>query len=282
MKSFFKTGLYLLVSVLLVFSLVGCSSTDEVVDESNGDEDVLTGTITIAGSTSVQPVSELLAEEFMALHPGTTVYVQGGGSSTGIKAADEGAAEIGASSRELKTEEKALNEVVLAKDGIAIVVHPSSTVEDLTLEQIRDIYAGVITNWKEVGGPDKAIVVVTREEGSGTRSAFEEIVMGKDNPISDQAIVQNSTGSVKTTVAGDENAIGYISLSALNADVAAVKVDGAAISVETIISGTYKVSRPFIYVTKGEPQGLAKAYLEFAISAEAQAIIEEAGLVSIY
>ncbi len=239
----------------------------------------LSGSITIAGSTSVQPVSELLAEAFKSKHPKTTIYVQGGGSSAGVKAADTGTAQIGASSRDLKPDEKHLTQFVIGIDGIAVIVHPSNAIADLSLEQVRDIYIGKITNWRDVGGPDSPIVAVTREEGSGTRGAFEEVVM-KGEPISSGAIVQNSTGAVATTVSGDKNAIGYVSLAALTSSVKAIKVDGVEPTVENIVSKSYKVARPFLYLTKGEPQALAKQFIDFVMSADGQAIVQKAGLVS--
>ncbi|UNC93321.1 phosphate ABC transporter substrate-binding protein [Candidatus Contubernalis alkaliaceticus] len=276
---------------LLVFSMVGCdesdsssdTTTDESADNTPAEEEPtqLSGTITIAGSTSVQPISEVLAEEFMDLYPDVRINVQGGGSSAGVKAADEGAADIGASSRDLKDEEKHLNEIVIAKDGIAVVVHPSNNVDTLSMEQVRDIFAGSISNWSEVGGENVDIIAVTREEGSGTRGAFEEIVMGSDNPISSKAIVQSSTGAISTTVAGDPNAIGYISLAALNNDVKTVKVDGIEVTKENILSGSYKVARPFLYLTKGEPEGLVKAFIDFILSAEGQELCNEEGLVAV-
>lgn len=289
-----------LVTFVGVFLLAGCgqegnssagaetdaktapAQTDESSAPGTPKKDAkLEGSITVAGSTSVQPVSELLAEAFMDMHSGVTVNVQGGGSSAGIQAAVDGVAEIGASSRDLRESEQHLNEIIIGQDGIAVVVHPSNEVDDLTLEQIKDIFAGKITNWSEVGGANAGITGVTREEGSGTRGAFEEIVMG-DAEISPQLIVQNSTGACKTTVAGDSNAISYISLAALDQDVKAVKVNGAEVTTENIVSGDYVVARPFIYVTDGAPAGVAKAYLDFVVSPEAQPLIENAGLVSIH
>lgn len=274
-----KTFALLTILCFSIFALSGCGGNSNNGEQPSGETEV-TGSITVVGSTSVQPVSELLAEAFMDDNPGTNIYVQGGGSTAGVRAVEEGAAEIGASSRDLKEDEKHLNQYVIAKDGIAVVVHPSSDVSNLTLEEIKDIYAGKITNWSEVGGSSDSIIVVTREEGSGTRSAFEEIVMDADS-ISGRAIVQNSTGAVATTVAGDENAIGYISLASLNENVKALKVEGVEATSDNISSGTYKVARPYIYLTKGDPSGLAKTFLDFVLSPQAQDIIEQAGLISV-
>lgn len=263
----------------LALSFSGCGSTDNT-SKSDG-QTTQQEEITIAGSTSVQPISEALAEAFMAKNPNIKVNVQGGGSGAGIKAAQEGTADIGSSSRELKAEETGLIETVICKDGVAVAVNPQNNVKDLSVEQIKNIYAGKITNWKEVGGADQAITVVTREAGSGTRGAFEELVMGKDNPISDKAIVQNSTGAVRSAVSGDANAIGYVSMASIDATVTAVTVDGVQATAENVLNGSYKIQRPFLYLTKEAPAGAVKTYFDFVMSAEGQSIVEKEGLVLI-
>ncbi len=271
----------LIAAMTLTAVLSGCGNKDA---EAGGGSD-LTGTVVIAGSTSVQPLSEELAEAFMDKNTNVTVEVQGGGSGQGIKAIEQSIADFGALSRGVKDEEKGSvkTETVIAKDGVAVVVNPECTVKDLTLEQIQKIYTGEIKNWKEVGGDDAAIVVVTREEGSGTRGAFTEItkVLTKnengdeiDQTIS-QAIVQPSTGAVKQTVATTPNSIGYVSLGALDDTVTAVSVEGVAPSSDTVIDGTYKISRPFIYVSGAELSEAAQAYVDFVMSEEGQAIVAE-------
>ncbi len=237
-----------------------------------------TDTLILAGSTSVQPIAEALGEEFIKREPGVRIDVQGGGSSAGIKAAKSGTADIGMSSRELKPEEADLVQTLVAKDGIAVILHPMNPVKELTLEEIRKIFAGEISNWKELGGPDATITVVTREAGSGTRGAFEEVVMANSN-FARKAIVQSSTGAVRQTVIGDINAVGYISLAGLTHEVKSVKIEGIETSQEAVRQGTYKISRPFLFLTKEAPKGLIKKFLDFALSAEGQRICEEEGLI---
>ncbi len=266
----------------------GCGQASEQDEAGTPSEqqvqeaDKLSGTITIAGSTSVQPFSEVLAEEFMKKHPQVQVNVQGGGSSQGVQAAISGAADIGSASRDLKDEEKAKNllETKLALDGVAIVAHPSNKLNELTMEDVKNIYIGNISNWKDIGGEDAKITVVCREDGSGTRGAFEDIVMNKEE-ISDKVIIQNSNGAVRTTVAGDKNAIGFISLAIVNDEVKALDIEGVAASVENIKSGSYKISRPFLYLTKTQTEGIVKAYLDFVLSDEGQAIVSEEGAITV-
>jgi phosphate transport system substrate-binding protein len=242
----------------------------------------LSGTLTIAGSTSVQPFSEVLAEKFMEKNQNVQVNIQGGGSSQGVEAAISGAAGIGAVSRDLTAEEKAkgLVSTPIAIDGVAIIVNSTNKVNSLTAEQIKNIYLGNIRNWSEVGGMAAPITVVTREDGSGTREAFSKGIMNEE-PIINSAIVQNSTGAVRTTVAGDQNAIGYVSIASLNSEVKAIDLDGAAATEANVKSGKYKLQRPFIYITKGNPNGLAQAFIDFVLSDEGQKIIVDEGAFSI-
>lgn len=282
LKSKFKSVLLVVLALALTVALAACGGKDQGT-QTQGAEDVLSGTITIAGSTSVQPISEELAQAFMAQNKGVTIHVQGGGSSAGIKAAIEGAAEIGASSRNLKSDEKAqVNEHIICLDGIAVVSNAKNTaVENLTLEQVRQIMSGEIKNWKEVGGPDAKINVVSREEGSGTRGAFTELVMeykdaNGDKKVADlvsDAAIQSSNGSVRATIAGDEYAFGYLSLGYLDSSVNTIKINGVDPTDANIKAGTYEVARPFIYLTKGETSEVTKAFIEFVLGEEGQTIV---------
>lgn len=275
---------YVILSILIMFVLSlsivsGCGQNQKAGENRQTGSD---GAITVAGSTSVQPFSEVLAENFMAKNPGVQINVQGGGSTQGVEAALNGVANIGSSSREIKSEEKArgLEVTQIAIDGIAVVVHPSNKVMNLSVEQLKNIYLGKIKNWKELGGDDAVITVVSREEGSGTKDAFDSIVMNKEKEKS-TAIIQNSTGAVRTTVAGDKNAIGYISISKVNDEVKALDIDNVKASEANVKNGSYKLQRPFNYVTKGSPEGLAKAFIDFVLSDEGQRLIVEEGAFSV-
>ena len=236
--------------------------------------------ITVAGSTSVEPFAELLAEEYMIHHPHSHIYVQGGGSTAGIEAVRSHAADIGMSSRSLMGGEKRLYAVIIAKDAIAITVHPKNLVQGLPLVKVRDVFSGKIRNWKELGGHDHPIILVTREEGSGTREAFQKLVMGEEE-ISLEALVQDSNGAIRQVVSSDPNTIGYISLGLVNEKVKALEVSGVEPSIKNIESGRYHLVRPFLFVFNGEPTGEAKAFLEFVMSLEAQELLVREGLVSI-
>jgi len=236
--------------------------------------------VTIAGSTSVMPFSEKLAEHFRIEVPRITVDVQGGGSSAGIQACINRTVDIGMSSRELKGDEKILREIIICHDGIAIVVHPQNPIKDITLEQIRAIYGGRLRNWKQLGWIDRNIDAVTREEGSGTRGAFEELVMAGTD-IHDSTMVQDSNGSVKEVVATDPYAIGFISLGVVDAKVKALQVEGVAPNVENIKTQRYRMVRPFLYLTMGEPEGAARLFITYVLSKDGQMILKKEGLVPI-
>ncbi|MBN2264882.1 MAG: phosphate ABC transporter substrate-binding protein [Candidatus Aminicenantes bacterium] len=238
------------------------------------------GGLTLAGSTSIQPFADKWAEVFMEKRPGLGVEVQGGGSSAGIQACKSGACEIGMSSRELKPDEKDLREIVVARDGLAVIVHPSNPVLGLKVGEVKQIFAGDLAGWGPLGGEDRPITVVTREEGSGTRGAFQELVMG-DTRIFNGAITQDSNGTVREIVAHDPAAIGFISLGLVNDQVRALDLDGAAANEENIRNGSYKLVRPFLFVSRGEPSAVAKAFIDFILSDEGQALIVEEGLLPV-
>ncbi|MCE5196438.1 MAG: phosphate ABC transporter substrate-binding protein [Negativicutes bacterium] len=234
--------------------------------------------IILAGSTSVQPYAEILAEEYMILYPEAEIDIQGGGSSAGINAAQSGTAGIGMSSRALKSEEKSLWFVEIARDGLAVIVNPANPVENLTLDQLRDIYAGASQDWSRLGGAAAKIHVITREEGSGTRSAFTELVMGKTE-ITPRAIVQDSNGAVLQLVKDDPNAIGYISLGLVNQAVKALQLEGIAATKENVLNGSYNLTRPFLFICSKSPSGIAKQFIDFTLSPQGQTILNSEGLI---
>jgi len=234
--------------------------------------------VTAAGSTAFQPFAEKLAEQFMSQQPDIAVTIQGGGSALGVQAALSGAAQIGmADLVQLPPEAQALTEVVVARDGIAVVVNNANPVKDLTMAQICGIFCGKIRNWKELGGADHSITVVSREAGSGTRSSFEQIV--KDVTLTKDAIIQDSNGTIRETVVMDANAIGYLSHGLLNEKLKAVTVHGVACTTEEVVAGRYPIVRPVYLLTKGEPTGACKAFIDYVCSEEGQKTIKDSGLI---
>ncbi|MGD9578609.1 MAG: phosphate ABC transporter substrate-binding protein [Syntrophorhabdus sp.] len=238
-------------------------------------------TVTVAGSTSVMPFTEKLAEHFMVDHPDFVVDVQGGGSTAGIQACMNNTVDIGMSSRQLKNEEKLLNQIIVCYDGISLVLNPRNPISDLRLKDVRDIFSGKIKNWKELGWIDRKIDAVTREEGSGTRGSFEGLVMNKEE-IDDGIMVQDSNGSVKEVVATDPYAIGYISLGLVDDKVKAVIIDGVGPSIDAIKLGQYKIVRPFLYVTHGELDDSGKEFIDFVLSVAGQNVLKKEGLIGAY
>ena len=251
-------------------------------EEEIGEEDGLSGQLQLAGSTTVQPLAEVLAEAFMADNPDVTIEVQGGGSSVGVTSAGEGTVDIGNASRNVKDSEfetfADLQVFTIAFDGIAIVTNPDLELPSLTIDQVKMIFSGEITNYAEVGGPDAEIIVVSREEGSGTRAAFEELVMESGDTeavITEDAILQQSNGQVRTTVSTTPNTIGYLSFGFLDASIKTVAIDGVEPSVDNVKSGSYAIFRPLNMLTNGDPNELAQAFLDFIMSSLGQEIVAE-------
>uniref|UniRef100_A0A832A0R4 Phosphate-binding protein n=1 Tax=Desulfacinum infernum TaxID=35837 RepID=A0A832A0R4_9BACT len=241
------------------------------------------GTIKISGGTAHIPVMQALAKEIMTRYPGIRITVAGGGSGVGIKQVGEGLVDIGNSGRKPTDEEIAAYNLKVhqwALDGVAVVVHPQNPVKSLSLQQVQAIFAGTVTNWKDVGGPDKAIHVFTRDEASGTREVFWEKAL-KKGPVAATADVVPSNGAMKTAVATDPAAIGYMSVGHIDASVAPVTLDGVTPSVDTVRNGTYAVSRGLYSNTKGEPSPLVKAFLDTLHSPEGRAIIEAQGFIPV-
>ena len=242
-----------------------------------------TQTITLSGSTSISPLAQQLAKQYVKENKGVKInFTNITGSGSGITAVAEGRCDIGLSSRALKDDEKAqgLKETVLALDGIAVIVNPENPVADLTVEQIASIYKGEIKSWKDVGGNDGEIVLIGREAGSGTRDGFESITDTKDSCKYRQELT--STGDVITTISQNPNAIGYASLASLKDSVKALTVNGVAPSEETVKDGSYLIQRPFVLVTK-EGTALsetAQKFFDYITSHDAAEIISAAGAVA--
>ena len=241
----------------------------------------LNGKVATDGSTSMEKVIGALKETFEGENKGVEVTYNPTGSGAGITAVLEGRCDIGLSSRNLKDSEaeQGLTATTLAYDGIAVIVNPENTVEDLTVEQIAAIYKGEITNWNEVGGIDAEIVLIGREAGSGTRGGFEEIVDVEDACQYRQELT--STGDVITAVSQNPGAIGYASLASVKDTVKAIKVGGVAPSDETVKNETYAIQRPFVLVTKADAQlnETAQAFFSFITSEAAREVITAAGVV---
>ncbi len=283
-----KKFIAVLMAGAMAFSLAACGNesaeqSDAGTDKSEAPQtESISGTVNTDGSTSMADVMAAFQESFEGVQPGVTVNYSGTGSGSGIKNVLAGTVDIGLASRALTDEEKADGAVenIVALDGVAIVINPENKVASLTVEQIAQIYNGTITNWSELGGADAEIAVIGRDAASGTRGAFEEIV-----GVEDQCKYTNeyeSTGEVIGSVAGNPNAIGYASLSAVDETVTAVAVDDVTPSEATVADGTYKIQRPFVMVTKEgvELSDAAQAFLEWAMSADAADEVEAAGCVS--
>ena len=284
-----KKFIALLLAAVLTLALAACGSkndtnTDANADNTNDDstKTAITGTVATDGSTSMEKVIGALSESFMANNADATVTYNPTGSGSGITAVQEGTCDIGLSSRALKDEEKAagLKETVLAYDGIAIIVHPDNPVNDLTIEQIAQLYTGEITNWKDVGGKDAQVVLIGREAASGTRDGFESITGTKEKCQYRQELT--STGDVITAVSQNPDAIGYASLASIKDSVKALNVDGVTPGEATVKDGSYKVQRPFVLVTvEGKAlTPVAQAFFDYATSSDAAAIIAKAGAVA--
>jgi len=216
------------------------------------------GQLVVQGSTTVLPIAQAVAEVFMQNNPQANISVRGGGSGKSISPVPH----------------------IIAMDGIAVIVHPSNPVQGLSTEQIKDIYTGKITNWKDLGGKDQKIVVVSRDSSSGTFETFEKIVL-KGKKVIPEALAQASNKTVATIVATTKGAIGYVGLGYLSGTIKALEVNGVIPERETVVSGKYPISRPLYMYTNGVPQGIAKDFIEFIWSEEGQKIVEEQGFVSL-
>ena len=271
-----KMGL-LMLSILAVLS--ACTSNNNDNQTSDGSS----ATVSISGSTSVGPLAEKLAAKYTE-EENTNIEINQIGSSAGITNAISGVSEIGMSSRDLKEEERAngLNEVVIAYDGIVVVTHPSNKVKDLTMEQIKQIFTGEVTNWNELGGDDLEIVVVSREDGSGSRDAFQEIVEYSSGELIRNSIIASGNGNIKTTVANNKHAVGFISFEYIDDSISTIDINGVEATAENVLQEKYSLARPFLFVYKeGQLTDAGQRFIDFILSEEGQLIAAEAGAIPI-
>ena len=264
--------------VMTAAVLLGLFAAYSVAEES----------ITIKGSTTVLPIAQIAAEKFMDKNPGVDISVQGGGSGVGIASLVDGTCDIGDASRPIKDKEldKAVSmgknptANVVAMDGIAVVVHPSNPLNSLTTKQVKDIYTGKISNWSAVGGPDKKIVVLSRDSSSGTFETFNNLALKKEK-VRPDALMQASNQAVATTVSKTPGAIGYVGLGFLSSNVKGLVLDGVEPSKENVLSGEYPISRPLFMYTDGKPKGAVKQFIDYILSREGQKLVEEVGYVGL-
>jgi phosphate transport system substrate-binding protein len=263
-----KTLFVIALAAIAVFALAaaGCTKT---VTKTVTKTDV-SGTLHVGGSTTVLPLAQAAAEQFMAKYPNVKVDVQGTGSSQGITGATDGTLDIGTSSRELTAKETGLTDYKVCVDAVAIVVHPSNAVSNLTSQQVIDILSGKITNWKDVGGKDAKIQVIGRDEASGTRDYVQKSIIGAAAKFPADALAMPGTGQLKAAVAQTPDAIGYMSAAQVDTTVKAVKIDGVSPSQSTVDNQTYKYWRYCHMLTKGPAKGLAKMYIDFIMTSEFQ------------
>ena len=272
----YKKALFLTVVLLAGVLFVGCSKDNNREERQK---------VTISGSTSVGAVMEPLVEEYKkTLINDIDLEVQQIGSSSGIKNTIEGTSEIGMTSRDLKGDEKKadLSETKIALDAIAIITNGDNKVSNLTKEQVKDIFTGKISNWKELGGHDRPIVVVSREDGSGTREGFESIVGYGPEELIKSALISDGSGNIKTTVSNNKNAIGYISLGYVDKSVKSVSIDGVVPSNENVKTHKYAISRPFLLIYKDEKlTEEGQKFIDYILGEDGQKVVEKHGFVSV-
>lgn len=281
-KKFLKTMSAGMAALMLAGSLVGCGTNASNTKDQGSSGAELQGTVSLAGSTSMEKLCEAMSESFMEAYPDITVTVEYTGSGAGIESLTAGSIDIGNASRGLKDgeKEKGAVENVVAIDGIAVIVDKANAVTDLTTEQLADIYTGKVTNWSELGGSNEAIVVIGRENGSGTRGAFEELLKVEDACKYAQEL--DSTGGVLAKVASTPGAIGYVSLDVVDETVQATALNGVEANEENILAGNYMLSRPFVMATMGEIDSqneLVQTWFSYIASEEGQNVISSLGLI---
>ncbi|MCI7243125.1 MAG: phosphate ABC transporter substrate-binding protein [Lachnobacterium sp.] len=300
MKNRVKKMMAILTAATMVAAgVMGCGSSDTNADANNSNDNTtqtesqatdnntadntdLSGSVTLAGSTSMEKLANAMNEAFMEKYPNVSATAEFTGSSAGIESLAAGSVDIGDASRALSDDEKGqgIVENIVAIDGIAVITDTDNTITDIKSEDLAKVYTGEITNWKDLGGKDEQIVVIGREAGSGTRDAFEELMDVKDSCKYAQEL--DSTGAVLAKVAATPGAIGYVSLDVLDDTVNGLQINSVEPTEENILAGTYVLQRPFVMATKGEiseQSEQVQAYFDFINSEDGQNVIKSVGLI---
>ncbi|MFP4393888.1 MAG: phosphate ABC transporter substrate-binding protein [Anaerolineales bacterium] len=272
-----KNCLRWMLLMLAVALLSACESSAPATPPSSVDDD-LSGQITFAGSTTVQPLAAKVGERFNEHYPNVELEIAAGGSEVGIKAVQDGAVDIGMASRALTPEEaEGITVHKFAVDVLAVVVNGEMTIDGLTMGELRAIYLGEITTWSAVGGPDQPIVVVMRGENSGTRGAFDKIVLDKQAPTAPNLETAVTAGDVAALVLDEPYAIGYVGFGNIESDLKTLTIDGAAPSKETVRDGSYQLMRPLQFLTGPLTRPLGQTFIDFALGEEGQQVVIENG-----
>jgi phosphate transport system substrate-binding protein len=273
-----KTTLGLLVLFMITFA-TACNKGDSDKEAAGASST----RVSISGSTSVGPLAEKIADKYMK-EQDVKIEINQIGSSAGITNATSGVSEIGMSSRDLKEEEKesGLIETIIAYDGIVVVTHPTNKVKELTMDQVKQIFTGDVTNWKELGGEDLEIVVVSREDGSGSRDAFQEIVGYSSGELIRSAIIASGNGNIKTTVATNKHAVGFISFEYIDPSISTININGVEATAENVLEQKYLLSRPFLFVhSEKQLSEAGRKFIDYILSPSGQAIVAETGAIPI-
>lgn len=267
---------------LIVFLISGCSQTAAITPTATPTSDPLNGRLTLVGSTTIQPLITPLANDFMLLHSNVNLDIAGGGSVVGISAVHEGTADIGMASRTLTDDEsKGIKQYQIAIDVLAIVVHPDNPVKTLTLAQIQDIYFGRVTNWKDLGGIDQPIVPVQRELSSGSRGAFDEMVLGKQTATASNVETSVTAGDLAARISKEEGAIGYLGFGNIDSSMKVLGINGVIPNQATAKDGSYPLIRPLILMTGPLTQPLAQNFIDYVLSSTGQKRINDLGWIPV-
>jgi phosphate transport system substrate-binding protein len=276
----YKFAVVVLILALFITACDLLEKDDESSASSQPTQSPVAGRITFAGSTTLQPLAHELGQIFMENNPEVELDIAAGGSVVGIEAIHDGTVDIGMASRALKPEEEeGITAHRVAVDVIAVIVNEENPVQSLTWEQLGEVYLGKITHWNQVGGPERPIVVVVRGENSGTRGAFDSLVLNKQTPTAPEMRIAATAGDVAAIVASEPDAVGYVGFGNLDPGLELMALDGVLPSEDTARDGSYKLVRPLLFLTGPLTQPLAMTFVDFALSAEGQEIVVASGWV---